>query len=86
MDAVLGDEHGLDLIERFRAISQAPILVLTGYGSEELAILALLAPSADPRADARDPRWTTQRAAGSLAFVARYVPRRGHRRIGITPQ
>jgi len=23
MDAVLGDEHGLDLIERFRAISPA---------------------------------------------------------------
>ncbi len=43
---------------------------------------ALLAPSVDPRADARDPRWTTQRAVGSPAFVARYVPRRGRRRIG----
>jgi putative transposase len=32
----------------------------------------LLEPSADPRADARDPRWTTQRAVGSDAFVAPY--------------
>jgi putative transposase len=32
----------------------------------------LLAPSADPQADARDPRWTTQRAVGSDAFVAPY--------------
>ena len=45
---------------------------------------ALLAPSADPRTDARDPRWT-QRAVGSPTFVARYVPRRGRRRIGIAP-
>jgi len=41
----------------------------------------LLAPSADPRADARDARWTTQRAIGSPAFMAPYVPRRGRRRI-----
>jgi putative transposase len=41
---------------------------------------ALLAPSADPRADARDARWTTQRAMGSPAFIAPYIPRRGRRR------
>ena len=35
---------------------------------------ALLAPSADPREDARNRRWTTQRAVGSPAFVAQYVP------------
>jgi len=47
---------------------------------------ALLAPSADPRADAREPRWSTQRAVGSPSFVARYVPRRpGRPRIGTTP-
>ena len=34
----------------------------------------LLAPSADPQADARDPRWTTQRAMGSPAFPAPYAP------------
>jgi len=45
----------------------------------------LVAPSHDPQADARDPRWTSQRAVGSPAFVARYVPRRGRRRIGIPP-
>jgi two-component system response regulator YesN len=41
LDAVLGTEHGLDLVHRFRAISQAPIMILTGYGSEDLAIRAL---------------------------------------------
>lgn len=46
---------------------------------------ALLAPSEDPRTDARDPRWTTQRAVGSPAFLARYIPRRGRRRIESTP-
>jgi DNA-binding response OmpR family regulator len=47
LDAVLGHEHGLDLIERFRAISPAPILLLTGYGSEELVVLALRARVTD---------------------------------------
>ncbi len=42
---------------------------------------ALLAPSPDPTADARDPRWTTQRAVGSAAFVARYTPPRSRRRL-----
>ena len=46
----------------------------------------LLAPSTDPRAEARDPRWTTQRAIGSPAFVSQYVPRRGRPRIGIMPE
>jgi hypothetical protein len=32
----------------------------------------LLAPSDEPRADARDPRWTTARAVGTAAFLARY--------------
>lgn len=45
-----------------------------------------LAPSTDPRAEARDPRWTTQRAIGSPAFVARYVRRWGRRRIGSMPE
>lgn len=33
---------------------------------------AMLAPSGDPRADARDPRWTTERAVGGGAFMARH--------------
>jgi len=37
----------------------------------------LLAPSEDPRDDARNPVWTTQRALGSPAFVARFVRRPG---------
>ena len=43
LDAILGPEHGLDLVERFRTLSPAPILLLTGYGSEELAIRAVWA-------------------------------------------
>lgn len=43
LDAILGKEHGLDLIEKFRALSQAPVLILTGYGTEELAVRALRA-------------------------------------------
>ena len=45
----------------------------------------LLAPSEDPRADARDPHWSRQRAVGSAAFVARYTPPRGRRRIVSVP-
>ena len=45
---------------------------------------ALLAPSPDPTADAR---WSTQRAVGTGAFVARYTPRRGRRRsVTVPPQ
>jgi putative transposase len=40
----------------------------------------LLAPTDDPRADARDPRWTTERAVGSATFLARYGLQRGPRR------
>jgi hypothetical protein len=42
----------------------------------------LLAPSAEPQADAR---WTTPRAIGSPAFMAPYAPRRGRRRIETMP-
>jgi AraC-like DNA-binding protein len=41
LDAILGDEHGLDVVPRFRALSPAPILLFTGHGSEELASRAL---------------------------------------------
>ena len=47
LDAVLGREHGLDLIERFRAVSRAPIIMLTGHGSEELAVRAFRAGVVD---------------------------------------
>ncbi len=43
LDAILQDEDGLDLVERFRALSKAPILILTGYGCEELVVRALRA-------------------------------------------
>ena len=46
---------------------------------------ALLVPSPDPTDDARDPRWTTQRAVGTAAFVARHTPQRGRRRIVSVP-
>ena len=41
LDAVLGDEHGLALVPSFRQMSLAPILILTGYSTEELAISAI---------------------------------------------
>ncbi len=43
LDAILGEEHGLDFVEKFRALSRAPILLLTGHSSEELALRALRA-------------------------------------------
>jgi hypothetical protein len=46
---------------------------------------ALLAPSADPTTDARDPRWSAQCAIGSAPFVARYTPPRGRRRLFPVP-
>ena len=47
----------------------------------------LLLPSSDPRLDARDPRWTRQRAVGSAAFLSRYLPPRGRRRsVPVPPQ
>ena len=42
-----GKEHGLDLVGRIRALSPAPILVLTAYGSEEVAVRALRAGVSD---------------------------------------
>jgi len=43
LDAVLGDEDGLALIEPFRNLSPAPILILTGHSSESMAIRAVWA-------------------------------------------
>jgi putative transposase len=61
-------------------------LVLSPYAKvRQRQYCTLLAPSEDPRADARDPRWSTQRAVGSPTFMAPYVPRRGRRRIGTMP-
>lgn len=45
----------------------------------------LLAPSDDPRVDARDPRWTTQRVVGSPGFLAEHLPRRSRRRLVPVP-
>ncbi len=47
LDAFLADERGLDLVERFHAISPAPIVVLTGHSSEQLAIQAVRAHVVD---------------------------------------
>jgi two-component system, response regulator YesN len=47
LDAILGEEHGLDLVQRIRALSSAPILILTGHGSEDLAARALRARVSD---------------------------------------
>lgn len=43
LDAVLQNEHGLDLIRHFRAVTPARIVLLTGHGSKELVVQALWA-------------------------------------------
>ncbi|WP_337288530.1 hypothetical protein [Candidatus Methylomirabilis sp.] len=45
----------------------------------------LLLPNPDPRLDARDPGWTSQRAVGSTAFLTRHLPRRARRRSVSVP-
>lgn len=47
---------------------------------------ALLAPSDDAQADARDPRWTSERAIGTPAFMERVLPRLPRGRIGTPAQ
>jgi AraC-like DNA-binding protein len=41
LDVFLGEECGLDLVPALRAVSAAPILLLTGRSSEEVAIRAV---------------------------------------------
>jgi YesN/AraC family two-component response regulator len=41
LDVLLGEEHGLDLVPRFRACSTARILVLTGYTCEAVLLQSL---------------------------------------------
>jgi len=43
LDAVLVDEHDLDLVPHFHAMTLAPILILTGYRTTALVIRALRA-------------------------------------------
>jgi DNA-binding response OmpR family regulator len=47
LDAILGDEHGLELLPRLRTLSPAPVLMLTGNSTEALAVQALRAQVAD---------------------------------------
>ena len=46
----------------------------------------LLLPSPDTRLNARDPRWSSQRAVGSAALLTRYLPPRRRRIIPVPPQ
>jgi AraC-like DNA-binding protein len=41
LDVVLRDEDGLALVPTLRALSPAPLLIITGYGSEAVAVRAL---------------------------------------------
>ena len=43
----------------------------------------LLVPSADPRADARDPRWTTRRAVGGAAPLGGWPMDPGARKVKV---
>ena len=46
----------------------------------------MLFPDSDSRLDGRDARWTTQRAVGSPAFLNRYLPLGGRRRMIPLPE
>jgi putative transposase len=63
-------------------------LVLSSYPKvRQRHYRRLLEPSVDPRADARDPRWTTERVVGGQAFMARHGLRcRTRRRSGVGDQ
>ncbi len=67
LDVVLGGENGLAVVDRFRKVSQAPILVLTGFGSETVAIHAL-------RAGVNDYLKKPIDLAELRAAIARLVP------------
>jgi AraC-like DNA-binding protein len=41
LDEVLGPERGLDLVKEFRKVSSARVVILTGHGTEELAMRAI---------------------------------------------
>ncbi len=41
LDVKLGNDDGLDLVPQFRVLSDAPILIITGHSTEEVAIRAL---------------------------------------------
>jgi putative transposase len=62
-------------------------LGLSPYGAvRQRQYRKLLEPNEDARADGRDPRWTTERAIGSDAFVAPYRHRKcGRPRPGRRP-
>jgi len=68
LDAILGEEHGLDLVEPFRALSSARFLVLTGHSTEDLAIQAL-------RAKVDDYLKKPPSVTALYTAIARLVPR-----------
>lgn len=47
LDAILGDEDGVALIPRLHTLSAAPIILLTGYGTEEMAVRAFRSGAQD---------------------------------------
>jgi AraC-like DNA-binding protein len=69
LDVMLGAEHGLDLVDRFQGRSAAPILILTAYSTEDLAIRAVRAPGV------RDYLKKPPSLPDLLAAVARLVAR-----------
>jgi YesN/AraC family two-component response regulator len=83
LDAVLRGECGLDLVERFRKLSPAPIVILTGHGTEDLAVRALRAhvaeylkkpvSAAELRATVSRLAPETQRSADLVARVRRFL-------------
>jgi YesN/AraC family two-component response regulator len=69
LDALLRHEHGLDLVERFRRLSSAHIVILTGHGTEDLAVRAL-------RARVSEYLKKPVSVAELLAVLGRLIPER----------
>jgi hypothetical protein len=72
--AILGNAHLVLLDGRFHFWTDGARSGVTGKSYPPVT------------ADARDPRWSTQRAVETSAFVARYTSRRGRRRIVSVPE
>lgn len=74
LDVVLGEEDGLALLGEFRRQSDAPVLLITGYGSEAVAIQAL-----DLRANAYLPKpFSLQVLRARVALLLAEGPRSEH--------
>jgi AraC-like DNA-binding protein len=80
LDAVLGDEDGLDLVEPLHVIAPVPIILLTGHSTEDLAIRAVgkIARYLKKPVSLPDLRGTLEGVLGPLGWFADPATRARH--------